>query len=44
MSKPLHQTELHKKKLKKNLMVLGLIIGFIAMIWCITIIRIAGGA
>ncbi len=41
--KPLHQTEVHKKKLKKNLAVLGMIMGFCALIWVITMIRIAGG-
>lgn len=33
---------LHQKKLKKNLTVLALIIGFIAVFWIITMIRIAG--
>ncbi|MEM7650749.1 MAG: hypothetical protein AAF204_01545 [Pseudomonadota bacterium] len=40
--KPLHKTDLHKKKLKKNLAVLGMILGFIALIWAITMIKIAG--
>ena len=40
----LHKTDLHKKKLKKNLIVVGAIIGFIAVIWIVTMIRIAGGA
>jgi len=30
----------HKEKLKKNLVVLALIIGFMAMIWAITILKI----
>ncbi len=33
---------LHKQKLKKNLTVLALIVGFIAIFWIITMIRIAG--
>ncbi len=33
---------LHHKKLKKNLTVLALIVGFIAVFWIITMIRIAG--
>ncbi len=36
-------SDLHKQKLKKNLAVLAMIIGFIAIIWVITMIRIAGG-
>ena len=43
MKKPFHKTQLHKKKLKKNLAVLAMVIGFIAVIWAITMIRIAGG-
>lgn len=33
--------DLHKRKLKKNLAVLGLIFGFCALIWVITMIKIA---
>ncbi len=33
-------SELHKKKLKKNLAVLGLIFGFCALVWAITMIKI----
>lgn len=32
-------SDIHKKKLKKNLVVLGIIFGFIALIWAITIIK-----
>lgn len=32
-------SELHKKKLKKNLLVLGIIVAFVALIWGITIIK-----
>lgn len=39
----LHKTELHKKKFKKNVAMLALIVGFIAVFWIITMIRIAGG-
>ena len=41
MAKPLHQTELHKKKLKKNLTVLAMIIGFFIIVWAVTMIKIA---
>lgn len=33
--------ELHKKKLKKNLLVLAIIFGLVALIWGITIIRMS---
>lgn len=36
------KTELHNKKLKKNLLALAMIFGFCALIWSITIIRISG--
>ena len=36
-------SELHKKKLKKNLAVLAMVVGFCALIWIVTMIRIAGG-
>lgn len=39
---PLHKTDTHKKKLKKNLAVMAMIVGFCALIWAITMIRIAG--
>lgn len=32
--------ELHKKKLKKNMAVLAVIIGMIALIWAVTVIKI----
>jgi len=35
-------SEIHKKKLKKNLTVLAILVAFIAIIWAVTIIRIAG--
>ncbi len=34
-------SDLHKKKLSKNLIMLALIMGFIALIWMITMIKIA---
>lgn len=33
-------SELHKKKLKKNLLVLGIIAALVALIWAVTIIKI----
>lgn len=33
-------TPIHKKKLKKNLFVLALVIGFMVLIWAITIFKI----
>lgn len=33
-------SDLHKKKKKKNLTVLAMIFGFIALIWIITMIKI----
>lgn len=36
------KSEIHKKKFKKNLAVFSLIIGFIALFWVITMIKIAG--
>ena len=37
-------SDLHKKKLKKNLAVLGIILGSIAVIWVITMIKISGAS
>ncbi len=34
--------ELHKKKLKKNLAVLGLIVSFVALVFCISIVKMSG--
>jgi hypothetical protein len=33
-------TPLHKAKLRKNLAVLAMIVGFMALIWAITILKI----
>jgi len=33
--------ELHKKKRNKNFMILAAILGWIALIWCITMVKIA---
>lgn len=33
----------HKTKLKKNLAILAGILGFIALFWVITMVKIAGG-
>jgi len=38
-----HRSEVHKKKLKKNLAVMGLILGFVGVIWIVSMIKIAGG-
>lgn len=35
-------SDLHKTKLKKNLAVLGLIVGFCALLFVITVIKISG--
>lgn len=37
-----YQSEIHKKKLKKNIAVMAAILGFCGLIWAITMIRIAG--
>lgn len=36
-------SEVHKQKFKKNLAVLGMIVGFGLLIFAVTIIRISGG-
>ncbi len=33
-------TPLHKTKLKKNLVVFGIILGFMVLVWAITILKI----
>ena len=35
---------LHKQKLKKNIAVFAMIIGIIAIIWIVTMIKIAGAS
>lgn len=35
--------ELHKKKKKKNLMILALIFGWIALIWVVTMLKVNHG-
>jgi len=35
-------SDVHKKKKKKNLVVLGAILAWIALIWAITMIKMAG--
>jgi len=35
--------ELHKKKKYKNLMILAIVIGWAALIWAITMIKMANG-
>lgn len=35
-------SDLHKKKKMKNLAILGAILGWIALIWAITMIKMAG--
>lgn len=39
MSKPLHHSPVHKAKFKKNLAVLGILVGLIALIFAISIIK-----
>lgn len=34
---------IHKQKLKKNLAVLAIVVGLCALLWAVTMIRIAGG-
>lgn len=36
-------SELHKKKRNKNYLMLALILGWIALIWAITMIKISNG-
>lgn len=36
-------SDLHKKKRTKNLLVLGAIAAWVALIWAVTMIRIADG-
>jgi predicted nucleic acid-binding Zn ribbon protein len=36
-------SDLHKQKRNKNLVILAMIVAFIALIWAVTMIRIAGG-
>jgi len=42
MAKSFHRSDVHKKKLKKNLAVLAMIAGFCAVIWIVTMIKIVG--
>jgi hypothetical protein len=35
--------ELHKKKFTKNIAMLGLVLGFAALIWGITMVKLATG-
>lgn len=42
MGKPFHRSDVHKKKLKKNLAVLGMIVGFCVVILAVTMIKISG--
>ena len=44
MSKSFHRSDVHKKKLAKNLAVLGMIAAFCAVIWAVTMIRIGAGS
>lgn len=40
----MEQDDLHKRKFKKNIAVLALILGFVALIWVVTMIKIAGAS
>lgn len=40
----IHNSPVHKAKFKKNLTVLAILVGFIALIWIITIIKISGAS
>lgn len=44
MTKTFHKTDVHKKKLMKNLAVLAMVVGFCAVIWAVTMIRIGAGS
>jgi hypothetical protein len=37
-------SDVHKRKFKKNLAVLGLITGFFVLVWAVTMIKIANNA
>jgi len=39
-----YKSPVHKAKMKKNLAVLGIILGIIAVIWAVTMIKIAGAS
>lgn len=39
----MNETDLHKSKKKKNYMILALILGWIALIWIITMVRVNHG-
>lgn len=41
--KSFHRSEVHRRQLRKNLAVLAIIAGLCAMIWAVTMIKIAGG-
>lgn len=40
--KPFHKSEAHRRKFKKNLAILAIIAGLCALIWIVTMIKIAG--
>lgn len=40
--KSFHRSEVHRRKLRKNVAVLALILGFCALVWIVTMIKIAG--
>ena len=37
------KSEIHKSKKKKNLAILAIVLGWIALIWVITMIKVSGG-
>lgn len=37
-------SDLHKKKRSKNFMILGAIVAWIALIWIVTMVKIANGS
>lgn len=36
-------SDLHKKKLRKNLTILALIVGWVALIWAVTMLKMFSG-
>ncbi len=38
------KTSLHRKKFKKNIALLAMIIGLMALVWVVTMVRISGGS
>ncbi len=41
--KPFHHSEVHRKKIKKNMAVLSIVFGLCALIWVVSMIKMSGG-